>query len=91
MSSMSRLKKEVLNLAGDAPHTKDSLMKVRVHRLESQVESLRKQVQSLTAENQKLRKDSRFFELMLLEQYQILIQLMGRNPSRLRIHSAIRK
>ncbi|TCS95081.1 hypothetical protein EDD58_103507 [Hazenella coriacea] len=78
-------------MAGNSPQTKDSLLKVRVQRLESQVASLSKQIQSLTVENQKLRKDSRFFELMLLEQYQILIQLMGRNPSRLRVHSVIRK
>lgn len=78
-------------MVGDSPQVKDSFVKVRLHRLESQVENLRKQVQSLNAENQKLRKECRFFELMLLEQYQILIQLMGRNRSRLRLHSTVRK
>ncbi|SEM69487.1 DUF5320 domain-containing protein [Lihuaxuella thermophila] len=55
--------------------------------LEEKLELMQQQLKQLVIENKKLRRDMKFFELMLLEEYHLLIQLLGRDQGDLSIHS----
>jgi chromosome segregation ATPase len=62
-------------------------LQARLTQLEKQVELMEEQVQSLVKRNQSLQENMKFFELMLLEEYHLLIQLLGKEQHQLRIHS----
>jgi len=56
----------------------------RIDKLEKLVESQQKQYETLLKENQKLKGDMKFFEMMLLEEYHLLLELLGkRNHARI--------
>jgi hypothetical protein len=62
-------------------------LQARLIQLEKQVERMEEQIQLLVKRNQGLQEDMKFFELMLLEEYHLLIQLLGKEQHQLRIHS----
>jgi hypothetical protein len=62
-------------------------LQARLTQLEKQVELMEEQVQLLVKRNQSLQENMKFFELMLLEEYHLLIQLLGKEQHQLRIHS----
>ncbi|SFI96898.1 hypothetical protein [Thermoflavimicrobium dichotomicum] len=59
----------------------DSTLRHRMQRLEEQLEKIMK-------ENEKLKRDMRFFESVLLEEYQLLLHLVNKDQGKLRIHRA---
>lgn len=59
-------------------------LKERIDKLEKVIESQQKQYETLLKENHKLKGDMKFFEIMLLEEYQLLLELLGkRNHARI--------
>ncbi|MGI6473015.1 MAG: hypothetical protein ACOX0J_01505 [Thermoactinomyces vulgaris] len=56
--------------------------------LENRLEQIQAQVKDLLRENHKLKTDLKFFELMLLEEYHLLIQLLNRDQNKIYIQSA---
>ncbi|MBA4492814.1 hypothetical protein ACFO25_09010 [Paenactinomyces guangxiensis] len=73
-------------------HAEDLSSEIRALRerlacLEKKIELAEQRLDQLVKENQKLNQDMRFFELMLLEEYHLLLQLLGKDQSNLRIHS----
>lgn len=56
-------------------------------RLEKRLEQIQAQVNDLIRDNQKMKMDLKFFELMLLEEYHLLIQLIGKEQNKLYIQS----
>ncbi|MBA4601481.1 hypothetical protein [Thermoactinomyces mirandus] len=59
----------------------------QLSRLEKRLEQIEAQVKDLLRENHKMKMDLKFFELMLLEEYHLLIQLLGREQNKLYIQS----
>jgi hypothetical protein len=56
----------------------------RIDKLEKMIESQQKQYETLLKENRKLKGDMKFFEMLLLEEYQLLLKLLGkRNHARI--------
>jgi chromosome segregation ATPase len=62
-------------------------LQARLTQLEKQVGLMEEQIQLLVKRNQSLQEDMKFFELMLLEEYHLLVQLLGKEQHQLRIHS----
>ena len=56
--------------------------------LENRLEQIQAQVKDLLRENHKMKTDLKFFELMLLEEYHLLIQLLNREQNKVYIQSA---
>jgi hypothetical protein len=63
------------------------LSHVRISQLEEQVEQMGQQMKRLAQENRKLKQDLRFFEVMLIEQYHMLLHLLGKDQSKCLIQS----
>jgi hypothetical protein len=80
---LSSKEKEVRVLPNHHPETLDT----RLSRLEERIEQMQKHLEQLIIENQKMKQDFKFFELMLLEEYQLLIHLLGKDQNRLFIQS----
>ncbi|MCS1350098.1 SANT/Myb-like DNA-binding domain-containing protein [Mechercharimyces sp. CAU 1602] len=54
----------------------------RIERLEKLIENNHEQMQQLADESKKLRKEMKFFEMMLIEEYNLLLKLIEpQNPS----------
>lgn len=70
-------------------HTTDHTraLEERLACLEKKLELMQQQLNQLIIANKKLSRDMKFFELMLLEEYHLLIQLLGRDQGDLSIHS----
>jgi predicted nucleic acid-binding Zn-ribbon protein len=60
-------------------------LKERIDKLETLIESQQKQYETLLKENQKLKGDMKFFEMLLLEEYQLLLKILGKR-NHVRIH-----
>lgn len=59
-------------------------LKERIEKLEKLIESQQKLHEILLKENRKLKGDMKFFEMLLLEEYQLLLELLGkRNHARI--------
>ncbi|SFS44671.1 hypothetical protein [Marininema halotolerans] len=61
-------------------------MRERVQRLEDKIHASQMQVEQLLKENRKLREEMKFFEMLLLEEYQLLVTLLDRKKSKAKIH-----
>lgn len=59
----------------------------RLVQLEAELILVREKMDSVVKENKKMKEDLRFFELMLMEEYHMLLQLLGQDHYPLRIHS----
>lgn len=73
-------------LINESTNSQSEQLQERVDRLEKQIEKVQQQLDQLVKENQTLKRDMRFFEFMLLEEYHLLIQLLGKDQNNLRIH-----
>lgn len=60
---------------------------LQLSQLEKRLEQIQAQVKDLLRENHKMKMDLKFFELMLLEEYHLLIQLLGKEQNKLYIQS----
>lgn len=63
------------------------LSEVQLSQLEKRLEQIQAQVKDLIRENHKIKMDLKFFELMLLEEYHLLIRLIGKEQNKLYIQS----
>jgi RsfA family transcription factor len=63
-----------------------SAIRERIDQLEDLLRSRQKQVEQLVKENKKLKEEMKFFELMLVEQYRILVNLLNKKDRDVRIH-----
>lgn len=61
-------------------------LKGKVEELQKQIESNHTQLDYLLKENRKLREEIKFFELLLVEEYQLLLGLMSKKNRNARIH-----
>jgi regulator of replication initiation timing len=76
--------KEVQRLSSRSKESLDQ----QLSSLENRLEQIQAQVKDLLRENHKLKTDLKFFELMLLEEYHLLIQLLNRDQNKIYIQSA---
>jgi hypothetical protein len=60
---------------------------IRISQLEEQVEQMGHQMKRLLQENRKLKQDLRFFEVMLIEQYHMLLHMLGKDQTKCLIQS----
>lgn len=60
-------------------------LETRIVQLEKQLDAIQSNLQQLTKSNENTQKDMRFFETMLLEEYHLLLQLLGKDQN-IRIH-----
>ncbi|MFC7441233.1 hypothetical protein [Laceyella putida] len=60
---------------------------IRISQLEEQVEQMGHQMKRLLQENRKLKQDLRFFEVMLIEQYHMLLHMLGKDQNKCLIQS----
>lgn len=51
----------------------------RMIHLEGKIEEVQQKLKRLTDENKKIKQDLKFFEMMLLEEYHLLLQLLGKD------------
>lgn len=63
-----------------------SILIKRIEKLEASFEASQNQVKKLRNENQKLRGEMKFFELLLIEKYHLLFSLLGEKHPHGRIH-----
>lgn len=56
--------------------------------LKGRVRQLEKLTEVQQAELEKVKKDLKFYELMLLEQYHLLLRLLGEDQQKVKIHSS---
>ncbi len=68
-------------------HKETEQLKERLKRLEETINQYRQRMEQISEENKKLKKDIRFFEMVLLEEYQLLLQLLNKEGKPFRIHS----
>lgn len=62
-------------------------MLARMEQIEQRVGLVQSEIKRLTESQEKMKQDLRFFELMLLEEYHMLLQIMDRQQGTLRIHT----
>lgn len=67
--------------------TSKSKLETRMTELEKQLEAIQRNLEQLTKSNENAQKDMRFFETMLLEEYHLLLQLLGKDQN-IRIHQS---
>lgn len=82
--------KNLINRTG-APVTTNrgsewSELKERLNQLEKRVDSNREEMQQWIRESRKLREEMRFFEALLMEEYQLLLDLLNKNNRSVRLH-----
>jgi hypothetical protein len=58
----------------------------RITELENRFRTQQLQLENLKKENERLKRDMRFFEQMLFEEYKILIHLLNKGQNNIRIH-----
>lgn len=58
-----------------------------MEQIEQRVGLVQSEIKRLTKSQEKMKQDLRFFELMLLEEYHMLLQIMDRQQGTLRIHA----
>ncbi|SDX50861.1 Myb-like DNA-binding domain-containing protein [Marininema mesophilum] len=58
----------------------------RVQRLEDRIQASQVHIEQLLKENRKLREEMKFFEMLLLEEYQLLVKLLDRKKPKAKIH-----
>ncbi|PTM59980.1 Myb-like DNA-binding domain-containing protein [Desmospora activa] len=63
-------------------------LKERLNQLEQQVGSNDEKMEQWIRESRKLREEMRFFETLLLEEYQLLLNLLNKNNRSARLHQA---
>lgn len=51
----------------------------RMLHLEGKIEEVQRKLQRLSDENKKMKQDLKFFEMLLLEEYHLLLQLLGKD------------
>lgn len=64
----------------------ESLTKQRINQLEVRMNKHQEQLQQLIQDNEKLKRDLRFYEAMLFEQYQLVLRILGENTHFLHTH-----
>ncbi|SMO59682.1 Myb-like DNA-binding domain-containing protein [Melghirimyces algeriensis] len=64
----------------------DSSQKSRWKYMEEKLEANSQEIRQLIQENRRMREEMRFFEKMLLEEYQLLIRLLEQKQPKGRIH-----
>lgn len=64
---------------------KNSELETRIAQLEKQLEGIQNNLQQLTKSTEKTNKEMKFFETMLLEEYHLLLQLLGKDQN-IQIH-----
>lgn len=74
------MESKLLHSVGEVDNIED--IKQRILDIEKQLTHVRK-------EQREMRKNMDFFEWMLLEEYRILLKLLGEEPGQTRIHSSI--
>ncbi|RAL25632.1 hypothetical protein [Thermoflavimicrobium daqui] len=67
----------------------ESRLSDQIERLEQKLNRYQAQIEKIAQENQKLKKNMRFFEMMLIEEYHLLIRLLGKEKENLRIHQQL--
>lgn len=67
--------------------TSEQIQNRMIH-LEEKIEEVQQKLKRLADENKKIKQDLKFFELMLLEEYHLLLQLLGKDQGKywLNIH-----
>ena len=55
-------------------------------KIEKRIDQLEQTLQNQRAQLEKMKKDMKFYELMLLEEYHLLLKLLGEDPQNIRIH-----
>ncbi|GGA55168.1 hypothetical protein GCM10007416_30480 [Kroppenstedtia guangzhouensis] len=65
----------------DFPHLRD-----RIRQLEQKLDTNQTQMRELIKENRRMREEMKFFEIMLLEEYQLLISLLEKKQNSARLH-----
>jgi len=73
-----------LNNRSSNDNTKDK--ENRIAEIEKRLEELEGKLKILAENNTLLKKDLKFFELLLLEEYNLLLKLLGKDESSLFIH-----
>lgn len=63
-----------------------SHLRERIKQLEQKLDTNQTQLRELIKENRRMREEMRFFEIMLLEEYQLLISLLEKKQSHARLH-----
>lgn len=58
----------------------------RLKQLEERLAWCEQRLAACQQENEKLKKDMRFFEAMLLEEYHLLLELLEKNKTEIRLH-----
>jgi septal ring factor EnvC (AmiA/AmiB activator) len=65
---------------------RDEQLQQRLRQLEEKLDWCEEQLKLCHQENKKLKKDMRFFETMLLEEYHLLLQLLEKDKTGIRLH-----
>jgi len=73
-----------LNNRSSNDNTKDK--ENRIAEIEKRLEEFKGKLKILDENNTLLKKDLKFFELLLLEEYNLLLKLLGKDESSLFIH-----
>jgi chromosome segregation ATPase len=68
-------------------HKETEELKIRLKQLEEKLNQYRQKTEQISEENKRLKRDIRFFEMVLLEEYQLLLQLLNQEGKPFRIHS----
>ncbi|MFD1427344.1 hypothetical protein JOD24_002329 [Kroppenstedtia sanguinis] len=69
-----------------AARTDPSHLRERIKQLEQKLDTNQTQLGELIKENRRMREEMKFFEVMLLEEYQLLISLLEKKQNNARIH-----
>lgn len=69
-----------------ASRSKDPEKPVSWESLQEQINQLEEQVKIQQLEITQLKKDMKFYEMMLLEEYHLLLRLLGEDQPKARIH-----
>jgi hypothetical protein len=65
----------------------DLPMDDRISRIEQQLEQAERRIRQLMDENRQIKRNQRYFELVLLEEVRLLMRLLEKDQPRLTIHS----
>jgi len=59
----------------------------RISRIEQQLEQAERRIRQLMDENRQIKRNQRYFELVLIEEVRLLMRLLEKDQPRLTIHS----
>jgi hypothetical protein len=65
----------------------DLPMDDRISRIEQQLEQAERRIRQLMDENRQIKRNQRYFELVLIEEVRLLMRLLEKDQPRLTIHS----